>query len=97
VSKLREAAKGQECMIRVPGVCSFNHEQTVLTHFRLGGLCGTGMKPPDLIGAWGCDPCHAAVDGRSKTAFSRDQLRFMHAEGVLRTIDKLLKLGKVKT
>ncbi|MFN2095142.1 DUF1364 domain-containing protein [Pantoea agglomerans] len=84
---LRKAARGRECTIRIPGVCSFNPETSVLAHYRLSGLCGTGIKPSDLTGAIGCDNCHAAVDGRLKTEYSYEELRLMHAEGVLRTLD----------
>ncbi|MDF9911879.1 UNVERIFIED_ORG: hypothetical protein OKW14_003903 [Pantoea brenneri] len=84
---LRKAARGRECTIRIPGVCNFNPESSVLTHYRLGGLCGTGIKPSDLVAAIGCDCCHAAVDGRLKTEFTHEELRLMHAEGVLRTLD----------
>lgn len=84
---LRKAARGRECTIRIPGVCNFNPESSVLTHYRLGGLCGTGIKPNDLVAAIGCDCCHAAVDGRLRTEFTHEELRLMHAEGVLRTLD----------
>jgi hypothetical protein len=93
MSKLRDAARGQQCQIRVPGLCSFNPEETVLCHFRMAGICGTGMKPIDLIGAWGCASCHSAVDGRLTTAFTHDQLRLMHLEGMCRTINELNRLG----
>lgn len=84
---LRKAARGRECTIRIPGVCNFNPESSVLTHYRLGGLCGTGIKPSDLVAAIGCDCCHAAVDGRLRTEFTYEELRLMHAEGVPRTLD----------
>ena len=82
---LRELAKGQPCMIRVAGICNRNPETTVLAHYRLGGTCGTGMKPPDMRGAWACSACHDAVDGRVRSTWSRCELRLMHAEGVFRT------------
>ena len=82
---LRKLAKGQPCMIRVPGVCNRNPETTVLAHYRLGGTCGTGMKPPDMLGAWACSACHDAVDGRVRSTWSRCELRLMHAEAVFRT------------
>ena len=82
---LRKLAKGQPCMIRVPGVCNRNPETTVLAHYRLAGTCGTGMKPPDMLGAWACSACHDAVDGRVRSTWSRCELRLMHAEGVFRT------------
>ena len=82
---LRKLAKGQPCMIRVPGVCNRNSETTVLAHYRMAGTCGTGMKPPDMLGAWACSACHDAVDGRVRSTWSRCELRLMHAEGVFRT------------
>ena len=82
---LRKLAKGQPCMIRVPGVCNRNPETTVLAHYRLAGTCGTGTKPPDSLGAWACSACHDAVDGRVRSTWSRCELRLMHAEGVFRT------------
>ncbi len=86
----RNAAKGMECQVRVPGICTFDTEKTVLAHYRLAGYCGTGVKPPDSMGAISCSACHDAVDGRLKTRFTHDALRLMHAEGVMRT-QELLK------
>lgn len=40
---LRKTARGRECQLRVPGVCNFNPETTVLAHYRLAGTCGTGI------------------------------------------------------
>lgn len=92
---LRKEARGRECQIRIAGVCNFNPETTVLTHYRLAGTCGTGCKPDDAQAAWGCDSCHAAVDGRIKTPYSHDELRLFHAEGVLRTQSILRSEGKL--
>lgn len=82
---LRKAARGRECQVRIAGVCNFNPETTVLAHYRLAGTCGTGCKPDDEQGAFCCSRCHDAIDGRIKTEYTRDELRLMHAEGVLRT------------
>ena len=94
MSKLRNLAKGQECQVRIPGVCNFNPETTVLAHYRLAGTCGAGMKPPDLLGAWCCSACHDAVDGRTHVVGQLVRLHF--AEGVLRTVNEVVKLGAVK-
>lgn len=90
---LRKAARGRECTIRVPGVCSFDPDTSVLTHYRLVGLCGTGIKPNDYVAAIGCNRCHDAVDGRIKTEFTREELKLMHAEGVFRTLEIWKKEG----
>jgi Protein of unknown function (DUF1364) len=94
MSKLRDAARGQDCMIRIPGLCNFNSETTVLAHFRLD--TGMGQKPLDLVGSWACSACHDLVDGRAKSAFSRDQLDLLHLHGMVRTLNALHKQGKLK-
>ena len=81
-------------MIRLPGICNFDPETTVLAHFRLAGTCGVGMKPIDLLGAWACSQCHDYIDGRkSRYDQTYTELRLAHAEGVMRTLDALVKLG----
>ena len=90
---LRKLARGKECQIRIGGICNGDSETTVLSHYRLSGLCGTGMKPPDQIGAFACSDCHDAVDGRRQTQYPYEHLRLWHAEGVFRTQNELIKLG----
>ena len=80
--KLRDSARGQECKIRIPGVCNFNPETTVLCH--LNGA-GSGTKHSDLMAAFGCCDCHAAIDRRIKTQYSPNELELMHLQGVTRT------------
>lgn len=92
MSKLRELARGKDCQVRLAGICNFNPETVVLAHYRLAGTCGVGMKPPDLLGAWCCSSCHDAVDGRRP----HDDSRLAFAEGVMRTLYQLIKLGEVK-
>lgn len=91
---LREQARGRPCMIRLPGVCTHNPEETVLAHFRMAGISGMGVKPDDLIGAWACHECHSHVDRRN-TALERDYVRLAHLEGVVRTIAVLRSEGVV--
>ncbi|MBS0857254.1 MULTISPECIES: DUF1364 domain-containing protein [unclassified Tatumella] len=64
-NKLRLAARGRDCQVRISGVCSHNPETTVLAHIRLAGLCGTGIKPPDLIATIACQQCHDEIDRRT--------------------------------
>ena len=74
-------------MIRLPGICNFNSETTVLAHVRQN--TGIGQKAPDLLGAWACSACHAAVD-------SDRSHRLDFLEAVIRTQYKLISTGKVK-
>jgi len=95
MSKLTKAARGRECQVRIFGVCNGDPETTVLAHYRLAGLCGMGIKPHDLIGAWACSSCHDEVDRRTQH-LNIDNASLAHAEGVIRTLDILLKEGLVK-
>ncbi|WP_440493453.1 DUF1364 domain-containing protein [Serratia sarumanii] len=95
MANLRKEARGRDCQIRIPGVCNFNPETTVLAHYRLAGTCGGGMKPDDEQGAWACNSCHDAIDARTKTEYDRETLRLYHAEGVFRTQTILRKEGKL--
>lgn len=94
-NRITKAARGRDCMVRLPG-CPNDTETTVLAHYRLAGTCGTGIKPNDLQGAWCCDWCHSRVDGRIKSGLFWEELRLYHAEGCFRTIDALIREGIVK-
>lgn len=91
---LRKEAKGRECMVRLPGICNFNPETTVLAHYRLAGICGAGQKSPDLIGAWCCSACHDEIDRRTRK-MDAETASLAHAEGVFRTQYELICEGKV--
>ena len=93
--KLRKAARGRECMVRLPGVCNHNPETTVLAHVRLVGVSGMGMKADDLLGAWACSSCHDAIDRRGHLDLERDYVRLAHLEAMVRTIAVLRKEGLV--
>ncbi len=88
---LRAYARGQNCQIRLEGICNHNNETVVLAHFRLSGISGLGMKSPDIIGSWACSACHREVDSNKDPAV---QLAFAH--GVFRTINALIEDGVLK-
>ena len=78
-------------MVRLPDICNYNPETTVLAHIRMAGLSGMGIKADDLLGAWACSSCHDAIDRRSNTDLDRDYVRLAHLEGMARTIAQLRK------
>lgn len=95
MSKLRKSAEGQDCLVRIPSVCNFNPETTILAH--LGGA-GMGLKKNDIHGAFCCSSCHDAIDGRTRgSGFTGEELKLMHYEGVERTQDFWIKAGLIKT
>lgn len=62
---IRKAARGQDCTLRIPGVCNWNPETTVLCHspFLESGR-GMGLKAPDEEACFGCSACHDVLDRR---------------------------------
>jgi hypothetical protein len=97
MSKLRASARGQECLVRIPGVCNRNPETVVLAHLNGGGM---GMKTHDIHGSYCCSSCHDMLDGRvsrSSHEYTGPELKLMHYEGIKRTQDYWLSIGMVIT
>ena len=95
--KLTDAARGQACTIAVPNFCNGNPDTTIAAHYRSVSLgAGMGKKPPDILCAHACSSCHDCIDGRIRTPYTRNELRLMHAEGVLRTILRLSAMGLIQ-
>lgn len=95
MANLRKEAQGRECQVRLPGICNGNSETVVLAHFRMAGLCGVGMKPNDLFGAWACSACHDEIDRRTRRT-DDGEAHMAHLEGVIRTQAELIAEGKLK-
>ena len=94
MSKYTKSARGQECQVRIPGVCNFNTETTVFAHLNGGGM---GMKHLDIHGAYACSNCHDALDGRDRkhglSWLEREQLFF---SAMVRTQQIMVKEGVLK-
>ena len=61
--KLLDAARGQECTIRLPNICNNNPETVVSAHSnQLRHGKGGGLKAHDCFVAWACYACHAELD-----------------------------------
>ncbi len=65
MADLRKSSAWSGMPSKNPGVCNGNSETSVLAHIRLAGLCGTGIKPPDLIATIACSACHDEIDRRT--------------------------------
>lgn len=62
--RLRDSARGQPCMFRIPYVCNHDPDTTVFCHVPDESK-GMGNKAHDFLGAFGCSECHAAMDLKS--------------------------------
>lgn len=66
--KIRKAARGRDCTLRIPGVCNHNPETTVLCHINTPGFGGMATKSPDWMALFACSDCHAVLDNRARWA-----------------------------
>lgn len=65
MTPIRKAARGQDCTLRISGVCNFDPDTTVLCHSNmLSDGKGMGLKAPDTEACFGCSACHDLLDGR---------------------------------
>ena len=100
MSTITDSARGEQCQIRIPGVCSGNPETVVWCHAN-GSAAGKGigMKSHDLLGAYGCANCHDEFDRRNTKAFraghSRKDVELWFWQGHARSILLLIEKGVV--
>ncbi len=86
--KIRNSARGQQCLVRIHGVCNGNSETVVLAHVGRGS--GMGQKCDDIHAAYACSSCHDAIDGRTPAGDPRF-IRLYAYEGMIRTQKLLLE------
>ena len=92
--KIRESARGEECTIRIPGVCNRNPETVVFCHDDGGGV---GGKASDVFGAYGCSSCHDVVDGRVQLTVPTKLIKEKYFnEAIKRTQQILINKGLLK-
>ena len=92
---LRKLARGQECFLRLPGICNHNPETTVLAHIR-NQWFSRGSKPPDICGVFACSSCHDVVDGRAQVwAWTPDKIDAMVLDALCRQLHFYVKEGIV--
>jgi len=100
MTPIRRAARGQDCTLRLPGVCNWNPETTVLCHSNyLADGKGMGLKAPDTAAAFGCSACHDVLDGRRlrPTGLTLHDVDAAFAAGVQRTHTILARMGLMQS
>jgi hypothetical protein len=92
MTKITESARGEQCQVRIPGVCNHNPETTVLAHLGGGGM---GMKQPDCEGSYCCSDCHSVIDGQvpRPEGWTKSDITLAHHEGCVRTRSILIDKG----
>jgi len=94
MSKLRQSARGQQCQVRVPGVCNFDPSTTVLAHLNSAGMA---LKAHDIHGAYCCSDCHAWLDGDYSATTDRELRDLYHLEAMVRTQIIMINDGLIET
>jgi hypothetical protein len=89
---LRDAARGQQCTLQIPGVCKGRTDTTILAHLD-GEEKGRGLKVDDLFGADACFECHAALDGHKLNTSER---MFYECRALRRTLKRRVRQGVIK-
>ncbi|MDT1785972.1 DUF1364 family protein [Salmonella enterica subsp. enterica serovar Oslo] len=81
---LKNQALERMLTLRIPGICNFNTETSVLAHYRMSDTSGTCIKPQDMQCAIASNTSHHEIDGSLKTYIDKDTMRQYQAEGVFR-------------
>lgn len=92
-NKIRNAAKGEECTLRIFLCCVGGTDTTVLAHLHDGSQ-GMAQKADDLSAVFACRGCHDEIDGRSRKTKGADLTRYK-LEGLQRTIRRLYERGLI--
>lgn len=82
--KYLNGARGQECLLNIPGVCVGGTETTVACHIRDESK-GMGNKASDLSTVDGCAACHAMFD---IGAMPKEEWLFYALRGLQRTLER---------
>lgn len=85
--------------MRLPNICNWNPETTVLSHIRRGGDINAGMskKPCDLNATWACSDCHDVLDRRNNMgSYTKSELDSWITDAHCRYLVKLVDLGVLK-
>lgn len=95
---IRQSARGEDCTVRIPGVCRGHPDYTIWSHAPLGAAGkGRSIKALDLCGAYCCTACDAVIDGQAPlpAGYTRDQALQDWFYGHMRSLVRLRQKGLV--
>lgn len=95
MTKLRKAARGKECTVKIHPYCNMNPETTVLAHAPCEDK-GWAKKSPDYWAAFCCSDCHDIIDGRRPVDISPFEIHKCFMRGVYRTLKIQIEEGLIK-
>jgi len=91
---IMDAARDESCTLNIPAGCDWGTETTVYCHFP-DGTGGSNRLTGPLCGGFGCQGCHAIIDGRTPPALSNEDQEFYMRRSANRTINRLIERGLV--
>lgn len=86
--KIMKSAQGEDCSLRLVGICNFNTETTVAAH--VGRQRGMGIKCADIFTVYACSDCHKEIDSHGRAEYADDVNRALEE-----TLNKLIEKGLV--
>lgn len=98
-TKIRQSARGEECLLQFPIPEYHDPATVVLCHDnRLESGKGMGLKAPDTAAAYGCVHCHNILDGRAPRpeGFDYETMLYMFDKAVQLTHMRLRAKGLLK-
>ena len=99
MSKITESARGEDCLVRLPGVCKFDPAYTIWSHCRHGAAGkGKGKKSLDLAGAYCCTACDAVYDGQAPrpNGMTKEEVELDWCMGHFRSLVRMVEKGTLK-
>ncbi|MEW5251279.1 nuclease domain-containing protein [Microbulbifer sp. 2201CG32-9] len=93
-TKLRQAAKGEDCTLRLYPHCNGDPETVVLCH--LPSQAGMARKSPDWWGVYGCSCCHDVIDGRCKTEIPKVEVERSKLRALFETQTRMRDKGLIR-
>jgi len=97
--KIRESARGENCTLKIAGVCNYDPETTILAHLP-DESHGMAMKSDDISACYCCSSCHDILDMRVQIS-PKDQLdwldsrEFYMRRAQTRTLRRMIEKGLV--
>lgn len=91
-AKYLAGSRGQNCTLRIPGVCNNDPTTVVPAHIR-DQHKGAGTKASDISVANACSNCHAKFDGQLGETLTDDEWRFYALRGLQETLEQRHEAG----
>lgn len=97
MSKITKSARDEDCLVRLPDICTHDPATTIWSHARWGSAGkGKGLKALDLCGAYCCTACDAAYDQMTGAKhLTREQIDADWMQGHLRSLVRLAEKGLI--